>query len=230
MLVSVAFLYIRFSTPDQIKGDSLRRQIEASSRYAAVHNLTLDETLNVRDLGVSAFKGRNFEEGALRQFMIAVDDGHIAPDSYLIVESLDRLSRLPVTDALAIFQAIIGRGITIVTLTDSAVYSKERLKDNWTPLLMALVTMSRAHEESAVKSMHIKAAWAAKKQRIKAGKEVMTGKRHRPGAPRASTGPPAPVPPPATQAIAAPPHKLRTSAIALPGGDDRETFKIVPRC
>jgi hypothetical protein len=45
--VPVAYSYIRFSTPDQIKGDSLRRQTEASSHYAAEHNLTLDETLNV---------------------------------------------------------------------------------------------------------------------------------------------------------------------------------------
>jgi DNA invertase Pin-like site-specific DNA recombinase len=52
--VPVAYSYIRFSTPDQIKGDSLRRQTEASHRYAAENNLTLDETLNIRDLGVSA--------------------------------------------------------------------------------------------------------------------------------------------------------------------------------
>lgn len=113
----VAYSYIRFSTPDQIKGDSLRRQIEASHRYATEHNLTLDETLNVRDLGVSAFSGMNFERGALGQFIVAIDNGRVAPDSYLLMESLDRLSRLPVPDALAIFQAIISRGITIVTMT-----------------------------------------------------------------------------------------------------------------
>jgi hypothetical protein len=38
--------------------------------------------------------------------------------------------------------------------------------------------MSQAHEESAAKSMRIKAEWAAKKERIKAGKEVMTGRVH----------------------------------------------------
>lgn len=172
----VAYSYIRFSTPDQIKGDSLRRQLEASSKYAAEHNLILDDTLNVHDLGVSAFKGTNFESGALGQFIISIDEGRIARDSYLLVESLDRLSRLPVTDALAIFQSIISRGITIVTLTDSTVYSKERLQDNWTPLLIALVSMSRAHEESALKSRRVKAAWDAKKVRVKENKEVMSGR------------------------------------------------------
>jgi len=174
--VPIAYSYIRFSTPDQILGDSLRRQTEASNQYAIEHGLTLDETLNIRDLGVSAFKGNNFETGALGQFLVAIDDGRVAKDSYLLVESLDRLSRLPVTEALAIFQAIIGRGITIVTLIDSAIYSKERLRNDWTPLLIALVTMSRAHEESAVKSRRIKAAWEAKKVRVKSNKEVMSGR------------------------------------------------------
>jgi DNA invertase Pin-like site-specific DNA recombinase len=174
--VPVAYSYIRFSTPDQIKGDSLRRQTEASHRYAAENNLTLDETLNIRDLGVSAFHGMNYERGALGQFIVAIDNGRVAPDSYLLVESLDRLSRLPVPDALAIFQAIISRGITIVTMTDFAVYSTDRLKNDWTPLLIALVSMSRAHEESAVKSRRIKAAWDAKKERVKTNKEVMSGR------------------------------------------------------
>lgn len=174
----VAYSYIRFSSPDQLNGDSLRRQTEASSRYAAANNLTLDESLTVRDLGVSAFKGKNFEEGALGQFVVAIDEGRIASDSYLLVESLDRLSRLPVTEALAIFQAIIGRGVTIVTLTDGAAYSQERLKNDWTPLLVALVTMSRAHEESALKSRRVKAAWSAKKAKIQENNEVMTNRVH----------------------------------------------------
>jgi DNA invertase Pin-like site-specific DNA recombinase len=171
-----AYSYIRFSTPDQILGDSLRRQLAASTEYAIANGLTLDESLNVQDLGVSAYKGINFETGALGQFVQAIDNGRVASNSFLLVESLDRLSRLPVPEALAIFQAIIGRGITIVTLIDSAVYSKERLKNDWTPLLIALVSMSRAHEESAVKSRRVKAAWDAKKTRIKTTKEAMSGR------------------------------------------------------
>ncbi|MYM81786.1 recombinase family protein [Duganella sp. FT50W] len=170
----VAYSYIRFSTVEQIKGDSLRRQTTASVQYAAANGLELDTSLNAQDLGVSAFSGANFESGALGKFITAIDEGRVARGSYLLVESLDRLSRLPVPDALAIFQAIIGRGVVIVTLTDMAVYSQERLKTDWTPLLIALVSMSRAHEESAVKSQRVKAAWDAKKERVKNNKEVMS--------------------------------------------------------
>lgn len=168
----VAYSYVRFSSLEQRKGDSLRRQMTASAQYAAQHGLTLDETLHVHDLGVSAFHGSNYEHGALGQFIAAIDNGTVPSDSFLLVESLDRLSRLPVTQALAIFQEIINRGITIVTLADSAIYSKERLKNDWTPLMMALITMSRAHEESAMKSKRVTASWEAKKERAKQNKEV----------------------------------------------------------
>jgi DNA invertase Pin-like site-specific DNA recombinase len=174
--VPVAYSYIRFSSLEQQKGDSLRRQTEASAKYAAAHGLTLDESLTAHDLGVSAFSGANLENGALGRFIAAIDEGRVASGSYLLVESLDRLSRLPPTEALGIFQSIINRGIVIVTLTDMAVYSKERLKTDWTQLLIALISMSRAHEESAVKSQRVRAAWSAKKERVKKTKEVMSGR------------------------------------------------------
>lgn len=52
----VAFSYIRFSTPEQSKGDSLRRQTELSARYAEEHGLLLREDLKMHDVG-SAFTG-----------------------------------------------------------------------------------------------------------------------------------------------------------------------------
>jgi Resolvase, N terminal domain len=68
---SQAYSYIRFSSPQQMQGDSLRRQTEASEEYAAAHGLRLDYSLNLRDLGVSAYRGRNSTEGALAGFMTA---------------------------------------------------------------------------------------------------------------------------------------------------------------
>lgn len=89
----IAYSYVRFSTPQQLKGDSLRRQLEASERYVTENGLVLDETLNLRDLGISAFRGKNVERGALGAFIKAIETGKVKEGSYLIVESLDRLSR-----------------------------------------------------------------------------------------------------------------------------------------
>ena len=163
-----AYSYIRFSSAQQASGDSLRRQNSDAQVYAAEHGLTLDATLNISDLGVSAFKGKNFAEGALGQFIKAVDDGRVKKGSFLLVEHLDRLSRLPVMDALNIFQEIIKRGISIVTLRDKIVYSKENLNANWTSLIIALASMSGANDESVKKSDRVGKAWQNKKQEARA--------------------------------------------------------------
>jgi hypothetical protein len=53
-----AYSYIRFSTPEQAKGDSLQRQTDAARAWAARHGLELDEELTFRDEGVSAANAR----------------------------------------------------------------------------------------------------------------------------------------------------------------------------
>jgi DNA invertase Pin-like site-specific DNA recombinase len=158
----VAYSYIRFSTPDQLKGDSLRRQLDLSEKYAAKHGFELDETLTLQDLGLSAYHKINIQKGALGVFLQAISDGKIKRGSYLLVESLDRLSRAKVLDALSIFSDIIKAGITIVTLADGMEYSEKSITDNWTQLIISLAIMSRSHEESATKSQRLKSVWEQK--------------------------------------------------------------------
>jgi DNA invertase Pin-like site-specific DNA recombinase len=161
-----AYSYVRFSTPEQLKGDSLRRQLELSREYALAHDLRLDETLSLRDLGVSAFRGKNRTCGALASFLEAVGDGRVSRGSCLLIESLDRLSRDQITEALPTFLQIVNAGITVVTLADDMSYSKESLDANMGNLMMSLIIMSRAHEESAMKSKRLTAAWRGKRLSI----------------------------------------------------------------
>src|SRR5262249_18517346 len=44
-----AYSYIRMSTPEQRKGDSLRRQLNLSAEYAAKHSLELVDDARLRD-------------------------------------------------------------------------------------------------------------------------------------------------------------------------------------
>jgi DNA invertase Pin-like site-specific DNA recombinase len=161
--VPVAYSYIRFSTSEQKKGDSLRRQTELSESYAAKHGLTLDNSLHLHDLGLSAFDRSNIERGALGGFLEAIKRGRIVPGSVLLVESLDRLSRDKVLAALEIFISILRQGVTIVTLADNMVYNTESVGGNFGSLIISITIMARAHEESATKSRRIKAAWENKR-------------------------------------------------------------------
>src|SRR5437762_2228976 len=90
---SKAYSYVRMSTHLQLRGDSLRRQLEGSRKYAEQNNLDLVEGADLQDIGVSAFRGKNLASGAFGRFLAGVEDGTIERGSYLLVESIDRLSR-----------------------------------------------------------------------------------------------------------------------------------------
>lgn len=159
-----AYSYLRFSTPEQMKGDSLRRQAELARRYATQHGLLLDEELTFQDLGVSAFRGKNAEAGKLAYFLEAVRSGLVQRGAYLLVESLDRISRQAARKALRVLEEIVDEGITLVTLNDGKVYSAANLDDDPMSLMMALLTFIRANEESATKGRRLKEAWKQKRR------------------------------------------------------------------
>jgi DNA invertase Pin-like site-specific DNA recombinase len=69
-----AYSYKRFSTPEQSKGDSLRRQTEKAAAWAVANGYELDRELTPEDRGVSAYHGRNAAEGALAAFLRAVEE------------------------------------------------------------------------------------------------------------------------------------------------------------
>src|SRR6516162_1889468 len=94
-----AYSYKRFSTPAQEQGDSLRRQTALADAWSARTGVPLDTELNLTDRGVSAYTGANRDVGNLGAFLRAVEDGTVPRGSWLLVESLDRLSRETPADA-----------------------------------------------------------------------------------------------------------------------------------
>jgi DNA invertase Pin-like site-specific DNA recombinase len=170
MTPAKAFSYIRFSSSEQARGRSHDRQTEGARTYADRHNLDLDER-TFKDLGVSAFRGRNIQEGALGLFLEAVREGAIPKGSYLLVESLDRVSRQTAYDAANTMRKIVEEGITVVDLSDSGrVYSREILSSDPMAFLMMIVRFMRANEESQRKSERIADTW--KKKRVGANNNV----------------------------------------------------------
>jgi DNA invertase Pin-like site-specific DNA recombinase len=178
-----AYSYLRMSTDIQLKGDSRRRQLEASKAYAEEHGLDLADDAHLRDIGisarqledigVSAFKGANVRDGALGQFLAAVKAGSVERGSYLLVESLDRLSREEILPAHTRFLSIVQAGINLVTLTDQRVYRAKNT--HLVDMITSLVIMERAHEESKTKSMRVGAAWKQKRKKAAEG-EPMTAR------------------------------------------------------
>jgi DNA invertase Pin-like site-specific DNA recombinase len=171
-----AYSYIRFSTPDQRLGDSLRRQTEASRAFAIANGLDLREDLTFRDLGKSAFRGRNVDDGQLGAFIAAIDTGIVPRGSYLLIEAFDRMSRQPPLQSLALLQQITDRGITVVTTKDGRCYDSEALRTDTMSLLVSLLDMVRANEESRIKGARVRQAWTRKKQEDARAGKVITKK------------------------------------------------------
>lgn len=170
-----AYSYIRMSTDIQLKGDSLRRQLEKSETYARENNLELVDSIDgikLKDIGVSAFKGKNIKKGVLSVFLDALDKGKIEPNSVLLVESLDRLSRDKMTEAFLQFVSILTKGVEVITIIDGQKYTREILDNNQGAVFAMLGVMFRANDESEHKSKRLSEVW--KKKRDDAPTKVMT--------------------------------------------------------
>lgn len=159
-----AYSYVRFSSKKQELGHSLKRQNDLIAAYVAKHKLILS-TESYKDLGVSAFKGKNALEGSLNTFIKAVESGVIEPGSILLIEAIDRISRQEITDALYMFIGIIRLDIKIVTLDPEAEYSRENTNnDGGMSLMISIQLLSQAHKESVRKSSLVGAKWASKRK------------------------------------------------------------------
>jgi len=170
----VAYSYVRFSTPEQKRGDSLRRQTEAAARWCERNDVHLDSSLTFRDLGKSAYLGehrKNSDRHALATFLKMVEDGKIPRGSFLIIESLDRLTREHVRAGLMLLLGLIESGVRIVQLSPSELVYDE--KSDEMGLMLAIVELSRGHRESKRKSDLSGPAWRKKKEGAREG-EIVT--------------------------------------------------------
>jgi DNA invertase Pin-like site-specific DNA recombinase len=167
------FSYVRFSSAKQSAGDSKARQIKSAKAFADEHGYELADPKDYLffDAGRSAYKGKHLDDtGELARFLAFVEDGTIPTGSILVIESLDRLSRERVRDALPRFLDLLAKGINVYTSTDKRLYTRDY---NEIDLIISIITMSRAHEESATKGSRVSSAWRNKhRQARESGKPV----------------------------------------------------------
>lgn len=166
-----AYSYLRFSSPQQATGDSIRRQTVARDKWLADHpGVTLDASLVMTDAGRSGYRRKDWDAYALAAFVEAIKSERVAKGSYLLVENLDRLSRENAGEATELFLSIVNKGIVIVQLAPVVVEFKRPV--DMTSLMFAIVELSRGHSESAIKSERGRASWGRKQR--EAGQRLVT--------------------------------------------------------
>ncbi|MBA6379548.1 MULTISPECIES: recombinase family protein [unclassified Colwellia] len=158
-----AYSYIRFSLKRQLQGGSLSRQQESVITYCDEHSLELDNELSFQDLGKSGFTGANLStEAGLSLFINACEEGLVKKGGVLIIENFDRLTRQKVNVAVKLFLSLLEH-VDIVTLHDKRRYTKDV---EMTDLIMAIIIMSRAYEESETKSKRMRHQWDRKRENV----------------------------------------------------------------
>ena len=136
-----AYSFIRFSRPDALKDDSLKRQIEKSRNYAQAKGLDLDDSLAMKNEAVSTFSDKHNAKGPLGLFLEAVKIAKVPTGSLLIIENLDMLSREELITALNLFNGIIEKGVSIVTLTDELEFTRDTLNANVVHISRRIIQM-----------------------------------------------------------------------------------------
>jgi DNA invertase Pin-like site-specific DNA recombinase len=174
-LAGIAYSYIRFSSAEQERGDSLRRQRALRDEWLKRHpQVVLDTAMSLEDLGVSGYRGRHrSDKHALGQFLDAVRRGRVERGSILLLENLDRLSREEEEEALEVLLGLLRNGVVVVQLEPETVFRKG---DGMIGLFRAIMELSRGHQESKRKSFRVAEAWRTRQRRAAEGKGIVTAR------------------------------------------------------
>jgi DNA invertase Pin-like site-specific DNA recombinase len=158
-----AYSYARWSSDGQADGDSDRRQTQMAEDWCSRRGLRLAGM--EKDEGVSAWKGKNRSEGSGLSRLLKL----VRPGDYLLVEDNDRLSRQDWLTAMNFLAEIVGKGVTVVTLTNGNEINEERFKKDPGVFLPAILRAHLGHDENTKKSVRIKASWQARKRKLAEG-------------------------------------------------------------
>lgn len=164
--MSTAYAYVRFSTAAQgAEGrDSETRQLAPLAAFEQDFGLKIDQENIVYDRGKSAFDGSNALKGNLKSLLEKLEE-----DDFLVVESIDRLTRQRVLNGVELIQNLLKRGIKLYTTSDKKLYEVSDPSRDLETLLLISVIAKRANEESEIKSIRRKSAY--RKARILAETE-----------------------------------------------------------
>lgn len=158
-----AYIYIRWSSKIQDNGDSRRRQELGVEEFTNRTGVDITETF--RDEGISGFTGQNLKIGALKDLMERVRKGTIRKGDYIICESVDRLTRQDIWQAIEMLGNIMRAGVRIYTTTDQKLYDDYE-GDTFSNFLYLSMIAQRSHEESSLKRTRLKSVWHEKRKTI----------------------------------------------------------------
>ena len=132
----VVITYTRFSTNIQKDGLSEFRQNELTQRYVLdfceENGVPVEDIISLKDRGISAYRGKNMTKGSLAEIIakfksdelpkVYNEQGEI--NTFLFIESLDRLSRADLHTANKLFLDLVEYcNIVVVAENEKKIYT-----------------------------------------------------------------------------------------------------------
>lgn len=162
-----AINYLRWSSEKQNQGSSLGRQREKYREFTARMGW-VDHEPEVLDDAVSGWSGENLETGNLSKLL-----GRLKREGgggrVVVVENMDRASRLDVATVLRFVFDLIDTGASLALIDDAMVIDKLSIRNQTEQIKKIVDEAQRARSEGDRKSSLSRAGWSA----IRLGKEVV---------------------------------------------------------
>lgn len=164
--------YSRFSSDQQKKGDSLKRQLEIYQSIVKQHSL-IDIGQAFIDEGKSAYKGKHLDAqlGSMIQVLVAMN---LQSKPVLVIEKWDRLSRLEMNATIDLFRRVVGVA-DILDASDGALYTSETMNDITGYITLGLKA-HQAHVFSKNISERVRAA--KKRQSLESADKIIKGRNY----------------------------------------------------
>ncbi len=163
--------YGRFSSKPQEEGDSRARQHKAIADWVSRNKVAQEQVQEtIFASGVSGFTGAHLRDGGgLAQFIQKVADRTVAAGDILLIENLDRLSRLKPTDAQRLILRIVQAGITIAVTDGDYEITERNLNSGDGTYWRLMGEIERAHRESKRKQGFRTSAWRTQREMASKG-------------------------------------------------------------
>jgi len=164
-----AIIYIRWSSLEQTKGDSYARQINRCTKFCADKGYNVLET--VVDEGRSAYTGENILTGNLGKLVERFERREVPEATLVVVEQLDRLTRLPALEVVGWLTRVFPTGIRFVTADRGTMVSRAAMEADQLSFMSLIFDSFRSHGESKRKSDLLLDSWQNRRNDVVEGKK-----------------------------------------------------------
>jgi hypothetical protein len=117
------YVYLRLSSPEQVKGGGFRRQRKVVTEYCEREGFCVPDIVFIEDVG-SAFWGQYLKR-KFGRFLEWAKQGKLGTNAHMFMEAGDRFSRMGPGATLSLIKSLLESGVTLYFIWDHVILSPD---------------------------------------------------------------------------------------------------------